>query len=159
MYNTNPFAPNYFNGIYANTSSPTFNIPVAQPQMEIQRVNGEESAKAYPIGPNSSVLLLDVNDPLVWVVTTDASGFKTVTPYTITPYQPEKPISADDIRNQMEKINSRLDRLEERMNTNGQSNNGANWKNKSGNGNAQPNVRNGQSGQGSAGSDKPNSAE
>ena len=67
------------------------------------------------MAPNSSVLLLDMNDPLIWFVSTDGAGYKTCLPYTITPYQPETKASVEEL---VEKINNRLDKLEERMSNN-----------------------------------------
>ena len=58
-----------------------------QPQQEITKVNGENGARAYPMGANSSVLLLDSSGLLVWLVTTDGAGYKTVSPYDITPHK------------------------------------------------------------------------
>lgn len=59
------------------------------PRQEIVRVYGENGARAYNLPPNSSVLLLDENAPIVWLAQTDGAGYKTLTPYTITPYQTE----------------------------------------------------------------------
>lgn len=154
---TNPYYPPLSNTI--NPFQTVLNPVVQAPQMEIQKVNGEESAKAFPIGPNSSVILLDTVNPLVWVITTDASGYKTVSPFTITPYVPEQPVSASDLDTKMTEINSRLEKLEERMNKYGQSNHGASWKNKSGNAGAGTDARNGQSVQGSSGSNPANVTE
>ena len=56
-------------------------------RQEIIKVNGENGARAYQLPPNSNVLLLDESAPLVWLVQTDGAGYKTVAPYTITPYQ------------------------------------------------------------------------
>jgi hypothetical protein len=58
-----------------------------QQRVEIVRVNGENGARAYQLPPNSNTLLLDESAPLVWLVQTDGAGYKTVSPYTITPYQ------------------------------------------------------------------------
>ena len=58
-----------------------------QPRMEVIRVNGEPGAQAFPMGPNSSALLLDVSGTIVWAVTTDGAGYKSVAPYDITPHQ------------------------------------------------------------------------
>ena len=152
MIGTNPYTlPNPF-AINQNQFQPIINQPMMPaPQMEIQKVNGEESAKAFPIGPNSSVILLDMTNPLIWVITTDASGYKTVNPFTITPFIPEQPISASDIETKMADINARLEKIEERMNAYGKSNHGSPWKDKPGNANAGSNVRNCQGSQGSAG--------
>lgn len=78
-------------------------------RQEIIRVNGENGARALQMAPNSSALLLDTNNPLIWVVQTDGAGYKTVTPYTIKPYQPEPPIDLKD-------LNERIKKLEEALN-------------------------------------------
>lgn len=58
-----------------------------QPRMEVVKVNGEGGARAFPMGPNSSALLLDISGTLVWAVTTDGAGYKTVAPFDIAPHQ------------------------------------------------------------------------
>ena len=75
-------------------------------KMEIVRVNGQNGAQAFQMMPNSQALLLDDTAPIVWLAQTDGAGYKTVTPYTITPYQPEPEISMKD-------IDARLKRIEE----------------------------------------------
>ena len=64
--------------------------PVIQqmaPPVQVTKVNGENGARAYQIGANSSALLLDESGLLVWLVTSDGAGYKTVTPYDIKPHQ------------------------------------------------------------------------
>ena len=63
--------------------------PMIQPALPVQvtKVNGENGARAYQIGANSSALLLDESGLLVWLVTSDGAGYKTVTPYDIKPHQ------------------------------------------------------------------------
>ena len=78
-------------------------------RMEIVRVNGENGARAYQLPPNSNVLLLDESAPLVWLVQTDGAGYKTVAPYTITPYQAQP---APDYNSLAE----RIQRLEDMIN-------------------------------------------
>ena len=115
------------------------------PQREIDKVNGREGANAYPIGPNSSAIVLDANDPLIWVITTDASAYKTLTPFSITPYIPEQPVTTSDLKDQLTVMMDRLDKIEERMNANVQPNNVSAWQSKPGNAGNQSNARNGQS--------------
>lgn len=60
-------------------------LQVQQPQQQqpgIQYVNGKESANAYQMQPNSSMLLMDSNDAKFYIKTSDASGFCTVKTYT-----------------------------------------------------------------------------
>lgn len=66
--------------------NPYFQQP-QMPRQEVIKVNGENGARAYTIGANSSALLLDSSGRLVWLVTTDGAGYKTIAPYDITPHQ------------------------------------------------------------------------
>ena len=79
------------------------------PHYNIIQVKGQNGADAFQMAPNSKVLLLDEDNPLVWFVQTDGAGYKTITPYTITPYQPAPPIDINS-------LNQRLTALEEKIN-------------------------------------------
>ena len=57
------------------------------PKQEVVKVNGENGARAFPMGASSSALLLDESGAIVWLVVTDGAGYKTVAPYDITPHQ------------------------------------------------------------------------
>ena len=104
----NPNPPqNYFGGMNANNF----------PRYSIIQVRGQNGAEALQMAPNSKVLLLDETDPLIWFVQTDGAGYKTVTPYTISPYQPAPPVDLNSIE-------QRLSALEEKINA--KSYNGAN---------------------------------
>ena len=48
------------------------------PGQQLPKVNGMESAKAYPTAPNSVVALFDANDDVMYVKSTDASNFPTI---------------------------------------------------------------------------------
>ena len=76
---------------------------------EIIRVNGRNGGEMYQMAPNSEALLLDTSAPIIWLAQTDGAGYKTLTPYTITPYQPEPEI---DVKS----LNDRLTRLEKMIN-------------------------------------------
>lgn len=93
----NPFASNMQN--YQNTQ-----------QQTIIRVNGENGAKAFQMaGPNSSVLLLDETEPVIWVKITDGAGYPTLTKYRIEECKPEK---SPEIKT----LEERISRLEELIN-------------------------------------------
>lgn len=47
-------------------------------QNTLVRVNGIDGAKAYQMGPNSTVALFDGNDDIFYVKTTDGAGFPTI---------------------------------------------------------------------------------
>ena len=88
-------------------------MPV-QPQ-QVERVNGENGVDAYRMAPNSSALLLDENDPIVWFVRTDSAGYKSKTPYKIEPYAPEPEPDMKSIDERINEINSRLQVIEEAL--------------------------------------------
>ena len=75
---------------------------------QITRVNGRNGAEAFRLAPNSSILLMDENDPIVWLKQTDGAGYATVTPYTVTPYQ-AAPVDVNSLE-------ERVKRLEEKLN-------------------------------------------
>ena len=83
-----------------------------QQQTQVVRVSGENGAKAYQMGANSSALLLDESGSMVFLKTTDGAGFPTVSAYDITPH---KVAPAPDYGS----LESRIERLELIVNGNG----------------------------------------
>lgn len=113
------YAPNYgYNGWPGSYPPPTPVVPPTPVKMEVVRVHGEEGAKAFSMGPNSSVLLLDETQPVVWLKTTDGASYPTVTGYAIAPLvqdpkvvDVQKPV--ETVQETIEdRILARLDRLE-----------------------------------------------
>ena len=64
-----------------------FQQPVMAQPSSVIKVNGENGARSYQMGANSSALLLDESGLMVWLCTTDGAGYKTVAAYDITPHQ------------------------------------------------------------------------
>lgn len=68
---------------FQSTISPYQNpyIPYSQTNFQPQqnqsliRVNGEDGAKAYQMGPNSVVPLFDANEDIMYIKITDGAGF------------------------------------------------------------------------------------
>lgn len=79
------------------------------PKYEIVHVNGRNGAEAFQMSPNSNSLLLDDTASIVWLVQTDGAGYKTLTPFDISPHQEVAP---PDFKS----LEERIIRLEERMN-------------------------------------------
>lgn len=90
----------------------------SQNKVEVIRVNGIEGANAYTMPSNSSVILLDEHNPIIYFKMTDGAGYPTVTAYTISPYKQEQ--SKDD--NVIKSLEERIAKLEGVIG-NGQSNN------------------------------------
>ncbi len=85
---------------FLNNTQPQYNQPQQRPMQQqpmlqqpqnIVRVNGTNGASAYQMGINSSVLLLDETQPVVWLKTTDGAGYPTVQGYKISPLEEPKP--------------------------------------------------------------------
>ena len=97
-----------FQNPYLNPYAPQPIQPYSPPSQVI-KVNGENGARSYQMGANSSALLLDESGLMVWLCTTDGAGYKTVTPYDITPHQAQPAPDFGSLEN-------RIKRLEEIVN-------------------------------------------
>ena len=101
----------YENPMYNPALMPYLGMPAQRPmpKQEVVKVNGENGARAYQIGANSSALLLDESGKMVWLVVSDGAGYKTVAAYDIMPHEePPAPNFAD--------LESRIANLERMMN-------------------------------------------
>ena len=56
-------------------------MPVMQPTVQIQSVKGLEGANAYSLPNQSSIILLDTDEPVFYMKMTDANGRETVKEY------------------------------------------------------------------------------
>ena len=93
-----------------------FNPFIKQPK-RIPRVNGREGANAFQMDPGDEALLLDTNDPIVWLVQTDDAGVKTIDPLDIfkhvEPEQKNDETLEERITNIVETLEERVTKLEE----------------------------------------------
>ena len=106
MYPANPYAS--FMG--AQTAmNPYQGMAAGAQQMQVTKVNGAGGANAYAMGPNSSALLLDTSGTMIWAVTTDGAGYKTVVPYDISPHKDQEQLA-------VKSLEDRIRRLEELIN-------------------------------------------
>jgi hypothetical protein len=88
------------------------NLPQAiQNQMQIPKVHGREGANAFPMGPNSSALAMDEGASIVWMMVTDSAGYKTVTPFDVTPHEETKPATTNDLKSLLDTMKSFDERL------------------------------------------------
>lgn len=70
MYN-----PNY-NGVYNGpyTIPTTTAVPMQQTQNTFAWIQGEEAAKAYPVAPGNTIVLIDSDKPIMYMKSADLSG-------------------------------------------------------------------------------------
>lgn len=80
-----------------------------QPQqtaLQIAKVHGQKGAEDYPLQANSEILMLDLDEPKVWLKKTDAAGYAVqVQSYSIV--MPEDPQQVA-----LSSIEQRISRLE-----------------------------------------------
>ena len=64
---------------------------IRQQAQSIQYVNNKQSAEAYQLAPNSSVILMDSNQARFYMKQTDASGMATLKAYDFKEAKEERP--------------------------------------------------------------------
>ena len=99
---------------YLNSMMGYPNPYMPQPQLQKQqiiKVQGQEGANAYRMAEDSSALLLDESAPIVWLCRTDGAGYKTITPFTITPYEPEPPVDVKALENRISRIEEMIENV------------------------------------------------
>ena len=109
--------PNNFIPYYNMPYSPYNVVPSPASNLGLQRyeiiqVNGKAGVDAFQMGPNSRVLLLDETAPIVWLAQTDGAGYKTATPYTLTPYQQPTPVDVNNLEQRLSKLEERYEQLQ-----------------------------------------------
>lgn len=73
-------------------------------RQEIKQVNGFGGADAYQLPPNSSVLLLDQEQPRIYMKTTDGGGYPTVAAYDLTPVKQPQPVDANALEERLNRL-------------------------------------------------------
>lgn len=91
--------PNYWTNPYSPTSAQT----QYQQRPLIDWVVGKASADAYPMAPNGKVMLMDTQEPIVYVKTTDPMGRPTIVVFDlverkVAEAEPANSIDYDRIR-------------------------------------------------------------
>ena len=64
-------------------------MPQSMPVQQVVRVSGENGARSYQMGANSSVLLLDETEPIVWLKTTDGASYAIIINLSIPTPNPD----------------------------------------------------------------------
>ena len=66
---------------YAGSGQQNNGANSQKPTLQVPWVNGDVGAKAYLIAPNSCVLLMDSDNPIFYIKTSDTSGKATIQAY------------------------------------------------------------------------------
>lgn len=111
MYNYGQYQPQ-FGGYGANQYSYSAQMQNGLQraiQGDVLRVSGINGVNALNLAPNTSVLALDETAPIVWFVSADGAGYKTPTPYDITPHKDEATAKANDIETRLSRLEKIID--------------------------------------------------
>ena len=93
-----------FQNPYMNPYGYQLPVQPAMPQQQVVKVNGENGARAFQIGANSSAMLLDESGLMVWLITSDGAGYKTVQAYDIAPHKTEPAPDYGSLENRIKKL-------------------------------------------------------
>lgn len=111
-YYQNPYQPmGYGYNNYAPVSAQNAAGVQQMYSGQITRVNGENGVDALRMAPRSELIAMDISrsDVLIgWYVKTDDAGYKSKTPYLMTPYETKPTQSTASLTS----IEERLTRLE-----------------------------------------------
>lgn len=70
---------NGYQNTYMNPNTPNYQQPVQQPQLnQYAFVNGIEGAKSFQMMPNQTVMLMDSDNPIAYMKTSNAVGQSTI---------------------------------------------------------------------------------
>lgn len=112
------YFPPFLSNRPPNPIVPVQNAPYT-PALKLQRtidyVQGFDGAAAFDLAPNSSALALDQNENIIWVIATDQNGSKSMVKgfYLGEEYIPPKPVTMEDLMNELRDMKSRVINLEE----------------------------------------------
>lgn len=110
MYNNYPYAVQQPNMQQMQPNRNMF------PHYEIIKVNGKPGVDAFQMGPNSETLLLDETANIVWFVQTDGAGYKTATPFAISPYVEQPQVSMEELQQRLAALENSVSGIMEGMN-------------------------------------------
>jgi len=82
------------------------------PPQQILQANGKTSIDAIRMSPNSSVLIADTTQPIVWKCVSDGLGNVTAEAFDITHHKSEEEVEKENTNNLLNDISKRLERLE-----------------------------------------------
>ena len=82
------------------------------PPQQILQANGKASIDAIRMAPNSSVLIADTTQPIVWRCVSDGLGNVTAEAFDITHHKTEEEVEKENTNNLLNDISERLKRLE-----------------------------------------------
>ena len=91
--------------------------PQPQQSQNLIRVQGIESAKAYPVAPGCSVPMLDIEAPFLYVKSVGMDGVPfPLRRFRVSEESEQQQAAVPDWKTELDKVNARLDKLEGGLN-------------------------------------------
>jgi hypothetical protein len=103
----NQFQPQYYNPYQARIDAISAQMPsqtMSAPRYEIIHVNGKNGADALQMAPNSNIIVMDDTAPMVWMIVADGAGYKTATPFDITPHQSAPTVDVGGLESRVKRL-------------------------------------------------------
>ena len=85
--------------------------PQQQPVDLIFSVSGRKGAEAFPMGPNSRVVLFDDSEDVMYRVTTDSAAYKTIKEFDFSPRDEQG--GGDAASERIDELSDKVDKLAE----------------------------------------------
>ena len=95
---------------------PSYMVNNILPKQKVIKVRGLTAARGIRMCQDSSIIIADEMDPIIYFCQTDTLGNLTVTPYDISPHKTDEEKQQDKILEALGLINQRLTNLEDRIN-------------------------------------------
>lgn len=111
MFGGYPQMSPYYANLYGQRQQPT-QTNVLPPQQVIQ-VDGRSSIDTLQMSPNSSILIMDKSQPIVWLCVSDGLGKVTASAYDITPHQDIPPVDVNALEQRISALETMLTALTE----------------------------------------------
>ena len=86
------------------------------PKQQAKKVKGLKAAQSIMMDKDSSICILDEDEPIMYFCYTDSFGNLTVDSYDISPHQSEEEKQTAQILSALQLMNQRLEKLEARLN-------------------------------------------
>ena len=83
------------------------------PPQQVIQVDGRASIDTLQMSPNSSILIMDKSQPIVWLCVSDGLGKVTASAYDITPHQDIPPVDVNALEQRISALETMLTALTE----------------------------------------------
>ena len=75
---------------------------------QIIKVHGRNGADTFQMSPNSSAILLDESEPIIYLAQSDGAGYKTITAYDISPHKEVSPTNISELEQRIARLEAKL---------------------------------------------------